>query len=174
MFLFVNVPYRMVEKSLERATGLSIGLEIYLDNHLIEEIDTDEVKGLSKKLKERNIPCTVHAPFMDLSPGSYDPLVREITGRRFHQVMDAAALLRPGGLLVVGTPDSSSLLYRLAEALAVWSGGRLDYPLYRFFGRGVVTAMRGADGEVKGYSKARLYPGSMSDWTSDASLPVVN
>jgi thiosulfate/3-mercaptopyruvate sulfurtransferase len=28
--------------------------------------------------------------------------------------------------------------------------------------------------EVKGYSKARLYPGSMSDWTSDASLPVVN
>jgi hypothetical protein len=40
-------------------------------------------------------------------------------------------------LAVIGTPDSASLLYCLAEGLARWTGGRLAYPLYRFFGRGV-------------------------------------
>jgi len=49
----------------------------------------------------------------------------------------AAGLLRQGGLAVLGTPDSGSFLYRLAERLARWTGGRLTYPLYRLFGRGV-------------------------------------
>ncbi len=80
MSLFVNVPYRMVEKNLEKAAGLSIGLEIYLDNHLIEEIDMGHVKEFSKKLRDFKIPCTVHAPFMDLSPGGYDRSIRKITG----------------------------------------------------------------------------------------------
>jgi len=47
-----------------------------------------------------------------------------------------AAHLRPGGLAVIGTPDASSFLYRLAEALARWSGGSLRRPLFRFYGRG--------------------------------------
>ena len=49
----------------------------------------------------------------------------------------AAGLLRPGGLAVIGTPDSSSFLYVLAEKMARWTGGLLIYPLYRLFGRGV-------------------------------------
>lgn len=48
-----------------------------------------------------------------------------------------AALLRPGGSAIIGTPDSSSFLYILAEKLARWTGGRWHYPLLRFFGRGV-------------------------------------
>jgi sugar phosphate isomerase/epimerase len=93
MFLFVNVPYRLVEKNLERAAGLSIGLEIYLDNHLVEEIDADQVKNLSKKLKEHKIPCTVHAPFMDLSPGGYDRSIRKITRDKLKKSAEVAGLL---------------------------------------------------------------------------------
>ncbi len=48
-----------------------------------------------------------------------------------------AELLKPGGLAVIGTPDRSSLLYRLAEGMSRVSGGRLNYPLFRFYGRGV-------------------------------------
>lgn len=93
MLLFVNVPYRLVEKNLERATGLSIGLEIYLDNHLIEEIDMDHVKALSKKLWDHKIPCTVHAPFMDLSPGGYDRSIRSITRDKLKKAVSVANLL---------------------------------------------------------------------------------
>jgi len=47
-----------------------------------------------------------------------------------------ASFLRPGGLAVIGTPDRRSFLYRLAEALARWTGGRWTYPARRFYGRG--------------------------------------
>jgi len=93
MFLFVNVPYRLVEKNLERAVGLSIGLEVYLDNHLIEEIDMGHVKELSKKLQHNKIPCTVHAPFMDLSPGGYDRSIRMITQDKLKRSAEVANLL---------------------------------------------------------------------------------
>ena len=93
MHIFVNVPYRMVEKNLERASSLSIGLEIYIDNHLIEEIDTGHVKELGKKLRDFNIPCTVHAPFMDLSPGGYDRLVRRITREKLKKTIEIGNIL---------------------------------------------------------------------------------
>jgi len=93
MFLFVNVPYRMVEKNLERAGGFSIGLEIYLDNHLIEEIGTAQVRELRKKLEDHGIPCTVHAPFMDLSPGGYDRSIRTITRDKLKKSAEVATLL---------------------------------------------------------------------------------
>lgn len=93
MLLFVNVPYRLVEKSLERAANLSIGLEVYLDNHLVEEIDMDQVKGISKKLRDHKIPCTIHAPFMDLSPGGYDRSIRTITRDKLKKTVEVANLL---------------------------------------------------------------------------------
>ncbi len=48
MSIFVNVPYKMIEKNLERAASLSIGLEIYLDNHLIEEVDMDHARSFAR------------------------------------------------------------------------------------------------------------------------------
>lgn len=93
MSVFVNVPYRMVEKNLERAVSLSIGLEIYLDNHLVEEIDMGRVKELGKKLRDFKIPCTAHAPFMDMSPGGYDRSVRKITQEKLKKSVEIGCLL---------------------------------------------------------------------------------
>src|SRR3989344_7486773 len=45
--------------------------------------------------------------------------------------------LKPGGLVVIGTPNSSSLLYKIAEKTALVSKSRIVYPLIRFYGRGV-------------------------------------
>lgn len=94
MLLLVNVPYRMVEKNLERASVLSVGLEIYLDNRVVEGIDMDHVKELSQKLQDRAIPCTVHAPFMDLSPGGYDRSIRVITQDKLKRSAEVANLFR--------------------------------------------------------------------------------
>ena len=93
MLIFVNVPYRMVEKNLERAASFSIGLEVYLDNHLVEEIDMGQVKELSEKLRDHKIPCTLHAPFMDLSPGGYDRSIRKITRDKLKKSVEVANIL---------------------------------------------------------------------------------
>jgi sugar phosphate isomerase/epimerase len=93
MPIFVNVPYRMAEKNLEKAAGLSIGLEVYLDNHLVEEIDMGHVKVLSKKLQDLKVSCTVHAPFMDLSPGGYDRSIRKITRDKLKKSAEVGNIL---------------------------------------------------------------------------------
>lgn len=94
MSLFVNVPYRMVEKNLERAADFSIGLEVYLDNQLIEGIDMGHVKEMSKKLQDFKIPCTIHAPFMDLSPGGYDRSIRKITRDKLKKSAEVGNILK--------------------------------------------------------------------------------
>lgn len=93
MLIFVNVPYRMVERNLERAARLSIGLEIYLDNHVVEDMEMGSVRELNRKLKDHSISCTVHAPFMDLSPGGYDRLIRGITKEKLKKSAEVACAL---------------------------------------------------------------------------------
>lgn len=93
MLAFINVPYRMVEDNIGRAANLSVGVEIYLDNHLIEEMDRNHVKELGRKLHGHGIPCTVHAPFMDLSPGAFDRTIRKITQDKLKKAVAAANLL---------------------------------------------------------------------------------
>jgi sugar phosphate isomerase/epimerase len=76
---FVNVPYRMVEANIPRIVNLSLGIEIYVENNLLDDLREDDVKVLSARLHAEGIECTLHAPFMDLSPGGYDRRVRTLT-----------------------------------------------------------------------------------------------
>ena len=76
MLLSMNVPYIMVEDNIQRIANLKIGVEIYFDNNTIEEVNPQDVKRLSKLLGDEGIVCTVHAPYMDLSPGGADRTIR--------------------------------------------------------------------------------------------------
>jgi sugar phosphate isomerase/epimerase len=99
MTIFINVPYRMVEANVKRITDFGIGIEIYLENHIIEEMDMNGVKEMSRSLQEHAIPCTVHAPFMDLSPGGYDRQVRRITKEKLKRSVEVANLLNARGVV---------------------------------------------------------------------------
>jgi sugar phosphate isomerase/epimerase len=52
------------------------------------------VRGLNSLLGYQPA-FTIHAPFMDLSPGAVDSKVRQATIERFTQVLDIAEILRP-------------------------------------------------------------------------------
>jgi sugar phosphate isomerase/epimerase len=99
MPIFVNIPYKMVEANIPRAVTLGIGFEIYLENNLLDSITMGDVTVLSKRLQDQTIPCTVHAPFMDLSPGGYDKQVRAITKDKLKRSVEIARLLLAGGVV---------------------------------------------------------------------------
>jgi len=42
---------------------------VFVSNNLIDHIDLDEARRVGQELRSRAIPCTLHAPYMDLSPG---------------------------------------------------------------------------------------------------------
>jgi len=49
----------------------------------------------------------------------------------------AHQILKPNGILVIGTPRSTSPICFVAEQLAVLSKGRYQYPAFRFYGRAI-------------------------------------
>ncbi|MDR2018037.1 MAG: sugar phosphate isomerase/epimerase [Syntrophobacterales bacterium] len=91
---FINIPYRKVRQNFKRVLSLGIGMEIYLENHLLEELVASEVRELRSNIEGNGLECTVHAPFMDLSPGGYDREVRRITREKLKKTVEIAALLR--------------------------------------------------------------------------------
>lgn len=50
----------------------------------------DEAKELGKNLKACGIETTVHAPFMDLSPGGYDRAIKRVSIDRIKKAVDVA------------------------------------------------------------------------------------
>ncbi len=91
--LLVNAPYHMVKGNMERLFRLGVGVEVFFGNNIIDDLDPQEVKELGRIFKERDIPCTVHAPFMDLSPGGFDKKIVAITRERLKKAVGMAQLL---------------------------------------------------------------------------------
>jgi sugar phosphate isomerase/epimerase len=90
----MNVPYRLAKENVQRILSLGVGMEIYFNNASIDEAAAKDVKELGKMLRELGVKCTVHAPFMDLSPGGVDLAVRTITKDKLKRSVEFANLLR--------------------------------------------------------------------------------
>ncbi len=66
-----------------------MNLEIYFDAHTLDSTGPSVV---SERISRFNYApsLTIHGPFMDLSPGAVDPLIHEITLKRYSQAMEVA------------------------------------------------------------------------------------
>jgi sugar phosphate isomerase/epimerase len=99
MPVFINAPYNMIEQSLERILDLNVGIEVYANNNVLDELDMNKVKDMSRKLQDNGIACTVHAPFMDLSPGGFDKTIRAISRDKILKAVEMAHLLHAGSIV---------------------------------------------------------------------------
>ncbi len=84
---------------MERMTALQVGVEVYLNNHAVNEVDRADAGKLGRELQERGIVCTVHGPYMDLSPGGVDKEVRAITREKLKKAVELANLLGAKGIV---------------------------------------------------------------------------
>ncbi|GAB4484943.1 MAG: sugar phosphate isomerase/epimerase [Thermodesulfovibrionales bacterium] len=71
-----------------------LNLEIYLSSSILDSLGPDDVRRTARLLDYRP-SLSIHAPFMDLSPGAVDILVRDVTVRRFSHVLEIAEILSP-------------------------------------------------------------------------------
>lgn len=93
--IFVHAPYALIGEHLDFILKRGINPEIAFTGDSLDTLDVRKLREISQILIENGIRTTIHAPFMDLSPGALDRLVLEATRQRFQQVMAAAAVLRP-------------------------------------------------------------------------------
>jgi sugar phosphate isomerase/epimerase len=89
----VHVPYEGIEDYLGFIKENRINLELYCSSHVLDGLQVSDIKRLKERL-DYEPSFTVHAPFMDLSPGAVDSEIRAITLKRFSQVLDIAEVLK--------------------------------------------------------------------------------
>ena len=71
---FVNAPWPDLKgELLDLFLKHRLQPEIGLEGTCLYDEDIAEFKKIHKLLHERGLQCTLHAPFMDLAPGSNDP-----------------------------------------------------------------------------------------------------
>ena len=93
--LCAHVPYPMLVANLDQVLEKRLNPEVFLPGEVLDTLIPEELQSVAEALTAGGLRCTIHAPFMDLNPGSVEPLIREATLRRFQQVLDAAAILKP-------------------------------------------------------------------------------
>ena len=114
--VFVHVPYLQMAAHLPYLLERRLNPEIFLSAEALDASTPTELVATAAVLREEGLSCTIHAPFMDLNPGSLERLLREATMRRFEQVLDAAEILRPE--VMVFHPGFDR--WRYGEAIDQW------------------------------------------------------
>ncbi len=91
----VNIPYRMLLKNLDFVIEKGINPEIYFSGEALDTCREEDMRRVADALHSRGLGTTVHAPFMDLSPGGADAKIKSATVERLHQTLTAAAFFSP-------------------------------------------------------------------------------
>lgn len=87
-----HIPYEKIEAHRSLLEKFKINLEVYLSSSVLDTVEPEEIISLKERLNYTP-ELTIHAPFMDLSPGAVDSLVRKVTIERFSMVVDIGAAL---------------------------------------------------------------------------------
>ncbi len=91
----VNIPYRMLVTNLDFVLAQRINPEIYFSGEALDTCQEGDMRRVAEVLHSRGLTVTVHAPFMDLSPGGADAKIKAVTVERLHQTLAAAAIFSP-------------------------------------------------------------------------------
>ena len=89
----------MLLENLDRILTMGLQPELYFSGRTLDRLSLKDVQKASRRLEEKNTPVTFHGPFLDLSPGSVDEKIRQVTASRFHQVMELAPYFRPRAIV---------------------------------------------------------------------------
>lgn len=116
--IFAHLPYRYLGSYLGYVLEKTICPEIFFNAEALDNLIMEELVAYADTLHANGIACTIHAPFMDLNPGSPEPLIRQATVQRFDQVMDVAAILKPVSMVFHPGYDR----WRQGESQEEWLG----------------------------------------------------
>ena len=94
----VHVPFDKIREYIDFILEKSLNLEVYFSSAVLDKVSSNDILAIQKML-DHNPSLSIHAPFMDLSPGAVDSKVREATLHRFNQVLDIAEVLKPKAIV---------------------------------------------------------------------------
>lgn len=94
----IHIPFDRLSEHLDLIRKRSLNLELYFAGDVLDSITTADLKKAKKELNHKP-SLSFHAPFMDLSPGAVDSLVRKATMKRLNHILDMAEILKPKSIV---------------------------------------------------------------------------
>lgn len=98
IFPHVHIPFSRLSEHLALIREKSLNLELYFSGELLDSLTLSDVRK-AMEILDHKPSLSFHAPFMDLSPGAVDSLVREATMKRFNQILDIAEVMKPKAIV---------------------------------------------------------------------------
>jgi sugar phosphate isomerase/epimerase len=120
---FAHLPFRLLDQQLESLLARRVNPEIAFTCEALDALSPGDLDAAASFLRSNDLEATIHGPFMDLNPGAVDPLVRKATVRRFDQVFDAAAIIKPR--VIVFHPGFDK--WRYAETRNRWLDNSISF-----------------------------------------------
>jgi sugar phosphate isomerase/epimerase len=93
--IFTHVPYPHLGSNLDYLIAEGLNPEIFFSADALDEVIPEKMQAESALLAASGLACTIHAPFMDLNPGSTVRQIREVTRQSFNDVLTAAEIFKP-------------------------------------------------------------------------------
>ena len=119
---YAHIPYPYLQKNLPLVIERRINPELFFSGEILDCLNSEELTAIAAELAGNGLSTTIHAPFMDLNPGSFEPLLRKATLHRFHQVLDVAEIIRP--TVMVFHPGYDR--WRYGESRDLWLGNAIE------------------------------------------------
>ena len=94
----VHIPFDRIQEHIDFIIKSSLDLEIYFSSTILDRVSDQDISTLSKML-DYGPSLSIHAPFIDLSPGAVDSKVRSATLERFTHVLDISGILKPKAIV---------------------------------------------------------------------------
>ncbi len=94
----VHVPFDRIEDYRHFIEEHRLDLEVYFSSRCLDRLGNSDIMELKEKFAYTP-SFTIHAPFMDLSPGAVDEKVRAVTVGRFSHILDIAEIMEPKSIV---------------------------------------------------------------------------
>lgn len=85
----------MLLENLDFVLEKELNPEIYFNGESLDNYCEDDLVKIYSALKQKELSITIHAPFMDLSPGGVDTKIKKATIERLNQTLEVAAFFHP-------------------------------------------------------------------------------
>ncbi len=96
----VSIPFDMlIESYLDAFIENRVNPEISFNSKSLDNYSKKDYEHVAKSLHSHGLSITLHAPYMDLCPGSPDPKVKEVAKFRFIQVLDLVPIFKASSVV---------------------------------------------------------------------------
>lgn len=123
---FINAPWNELKNTyLDLFLRHGIQPEIGLEGTCLYEESLDDFRKVASLFKKHNLACTLHAPFFDLAPGSFDPYILKKSRDKLQMAFSLLKTFQPRSIVCHLMYEENKHGYVFEEwfdvTLATWS-----------------------------------------------------